>query len=80
MPPTRAPYPPIEVIQFSRHLEHHAPRDRRVDAQLVCDAVVNGVRKRVSPGRIWFFGRTVAVLATQSPRSRVTCVLTAYYA
>jgi hypothetical protein len=71
---------PIEEIRFTRHLRDHAERDRRVDDQLVCDAVVNGVCKPAGPGTAWFFGRSVAVLAAQSQNGQVTQVLTAYYA
>ena len=71
---------PIEEICFSRHLQKHAEEGRQVDGHLICDAVLNGRRRRAGPGTAWFLGRKVAVLATLADNGAVRRVLTAYYA
>ena len=78
MPPP--PLHPITVVRFSRHSHAHSLRDRAIDEALVCDAIVNGVRKRAAPGTAWYLGRKVAVLARQSENGQVTEVVTALYA
>ena len=78
--PRHAPLQPITTVRFTRHGESHSVMSRDIDQALVCDAIVNGVRRKAAQGATWFFGRKVAVLARQSGDGQVTEVLTALYA